>query len=277
MTTGKNETALRKNEKARKSRDAKAKRNYSHPDSSGPLDHPGPDYLAVLDLLHRSLQPRSYLEIGTHTGASFALARCPAISVDPDYHLTEMGDLSGRGATFLFQTTSDDFFARHDPLALLGSPLDLALLDGMHWFEFLLRDFTNTEVHCHARSLILMHDCLPVTIGMAARERPSPDGDPLYPDWWTGDVWKLLPVLKRYRPDLRISWLDCPPTALVAVAKLDRTNDTLRQHYYDIVAEQRDADLTPERLAELRDLFPRIDSRDLVARPDRVTSHFTLR
>ena len=42
--------------------------------------------------------------------------------------------------------TSDDFFASHDLAQVLGGrPVDLAYIDGMHQFEFALRDFMNLE------------------------------------------------------------------------------------------------------------------------------------
>ena len=44
---------------------------------------------------------------------------------------------------------------------------DIAFLDGMHRAEYLLRDFMNTERFSHERTLILLHDCLPVNARMA--------------------------------------------------------------------------------------------------------------
>ncbi len=34
--------------------------------------------------------------------------------------------------------------------------------------------------------------------------------------YWTGDVWKLIPILQRYRPDLQLTLFDAPPSGLVA-------------------------------------------------------------
>lgn len=47
-------------------------------------------------------------------------------------------------ALHLFQATSDDFFAS-DFLRRDGIRLGLSFLDGMHLYEFLLRDVMNTE------------------------------------------------------------------------------------------------------------------------------------
>ncbi len=62
------------------------------------------------------------------------------------------------------------FFARHDLGGLLGKPISMAFLDGMHHFEYLLRDFINTEKHCSSNSVILLHDCLPTDRHVARRE-----------------------------------------------------------------------------------------------------------
>jgi hypothetical protein len=52
---------------------------------------------------------------------------------------------------------------------------------------------------------------------------------------WTGDVWKILPCLRRYRPDLALLALDANPTGLLLVANLDPDNRTLERGYVDIV------------------------------------------
>ena len=95
--------------------------------------------------------------------------------------------------------TSDKFFADVDLQAVLRNRIDVAFLDGMHNFEYLLRDFINVERFCHQKSLILMHDCLPTVPGIAARDRPANELSA-----WSGDVWKLLPILRKYRPNVLV-------------------------------------------------------------------------
>ncbi|HEY5300648.1 MAG TPA: hypothetical protein VIJ55_08235 [Acetobacteraceae bacterium] len=120
-------------------------------------DHVGELYTWALKELHDQLRPDTYFEIGTATGDTLALADCTSIAVDPAFRVAR--DVVGKKpACCLFQLTSDEFFARHDLGGLLGKPVSMAFLDGMHHFEFLLRDFINTEKHCRAPRRIRFSD-----------------------------------------------------------------------------------------------------------------------
>jgi hypothetical protein len=98
----------------------------------------------LLPRIHQHLQPRTYVEIGVETGASLRLALpgTLALGIDPQPQLTKPLRRNAR----VFRLTSDEFFARHDLRAeLKGQPVDFALIDGMHHFEYALRDFMNLE------------------------------------------------------------------------------------------------------------------------------------
>ena len=194
----------------------------------------GEIYTHTLASLHLALKPRSYFEIGVLHGDTLALALCPAVGVDPAFQITQDVE-SGKSSLQLFETTSDDFFANNDLRALLGGPVGMAFLDGMHQFDFLLRDFINTERACDAKSVVLMHDCLPRDAPMTgAADQTAPSR---FPGYWTGDVWKIVPVLRQWRPDLDFSVLDAVPTGLGAVTRLDPASTVLRDNYDAIVAE----------------------------------------
>ena len=101
--------------------------------------------------------------------------------------------MSHKVKTVLFQMTSDAFFRDKSSLSCIDGEIDLAFLDGMHTFEFLLRDFYNTEAICGPHSLIAMHDCLPLNIEMTHRNMGvslEKGRNSAFPDFWTGDVWK---------------------------------------------------------------------------------------
>jgi hypothetical protein len=101
-----------------------------------------------------------------------------------------------------------------------------------------LRDFMNTEAQSRAEGVILMHDCSPYDHAMTGRDHSGRRGMA-----WTGDVWKLLPILKEHRPDLKVQVLDCASTGLVAVTNLDPGNRVLRERYEAIVAAYREVTL----------------------------------
>ena len=236
----------------------------------------GVPYLDFLTALHTHLTPRTYLEVGTETGSSLALAGCDAIAVDPQFQL-EVTATGNRRRTFFFQMPSDTFFATENVRELLGRPVDMVFLDGMHRFEFLLRDLIGTEAACHPRSLILLHDCVPLNPRMALRQwLPGDPSETETAPFWTGDVWKLLPILKKYRPDLRLHVLDCPPTGLVAITRVDPASRILTDCYYDIIDEHAATVMDENRLRSLWEELEMTDSGPLCEEPDRLTELFSL-
>ena len=165
--------------------------------------------------------------------------------------------------------TSDAFFGAHDPKALLGGPIDMAFLDGLHLFEFLLRDFMNTEKHCKKNSVIFLHDCIPHDPYIAARSAADPVHEQsLRKEWWTGDVWKILPALKKYRPDLSITVLDAVPTGLTVISNLDPSNTRLEEIYNSLVAEFVERDLTLFGISNLLQIAKLQSTASLATRED---------
>ena len=189
---------------------------------------PGEPYMTVLARIHRHLQPRTYVEIGVETGRSLALAPpgTTSFGIDPQPRLTHrVPDLAR-----IFVETSDAFFARHDLFNELGGrPVDLAFLDGMHLFAFALRDFVNIERYCGPHSVCLVHDCFPLDERTAGLDRAT--------RFWSGDVWKLIPCLKKYRPDLEVHTIATAPTGLAVIRRLDPGSTTLRDRMDRICAE----------------------------------------
>ena len=191
------------------------------------------DYLLRLADIHRRKQPRAYLEIGVWSGRSLRLAgpNTLVIGVDPNPEITE--ELPRR--VKLFRETSDRFFATRDVNGEFeGLPIELVFIDGFHRFEYALRDFINASRHCAADALIVLHDVLPHDARMAARERET--------QAWTGDVWKVIPALKRYAPKLRITTFETAPTGLCVISNLDPMDTGLRDNYDRIVGEFIDLD-----------------------------------
>lgn len=204
------------------------------------------EYYSLLERIHEHLRPRTYVEIGVRHGQSMTVAgpETRSIGIDP---AAEILFPLGPGAR-IFAMTSDEFFARHDLGAELGGlPVDLAFIDGLHLFDYALRDFANLERFCSPRSVVLVHDCLPIDAVTSARERTT--------DVWSGDVWKLVVCLRRRRPDLSVTTVDVPPTGLGIVTGLDPTSTVLHREleacyqeyvplgYDDLLAADKDAEL----------------------------------
>lgn len=188
-------------------------------------EHKGISHYELLNKFHVELSPRTYFEVGTLQGGTLSLSTCRTVCVDPDFQI--QGTATGtREATLLFQKTSDRFFQDHDVTQLLGGPVELAFLDGLHEAETLLRDFINIERHCKLNSVVCLHDCVPMNVGMTVRA--------INGGLWTGDVWKVLPIIKEYRPDIDVHVFDAFPTGLVCCTNLDPNNDTLQKNYSTI-------------------------------------------
>ena len=189
------------------------------------------NYLTALAAVHRALQPRRYLEIGVRRGASLVLADCPAVAVDPAPTLEPLP-----AAVALFTESSDDFFDLHADAALDPAP-DLVFIDGMHLFEYALRDFMQVERRAAPGALVVLDDIFPNHPAQAARERRT--------RVWAGDVWKLHQCLREHRPDLVLLALDAAPTGLLLIAGLDPDNRVLWERYNPLVRRHRDAPAEP--------------------------------
>ena len=210
-------------------------------------------YLDFLAEVHRRLKPAAYLEIGVDVGRSLALASCPSVGVDPDFRIEAELDQQ----VTLFRTFADEYFSRPDPLAATGGvAFELAFIDGLHLFEYALRDIMAAERTSAARGVVIFDDVLPRSAEEAARERHT--------FAWTGDVFRLIEVLARFRPDLTVVPVDTSPTGLLVVLGLDPASEVLTDNYTAIIDEYRRPDpqdvpeeildritaITPERVLE---------------------------
>ena len=117
----------------------------------------------------------SYLEIGCYNDECFNNVRCAhKVGVDPAV-----------GGTV--RKTSDEFFRDNKEM------FDCIFIDGLHAYEQVSRDIYNAMACLSDRGIILLHDCMPCTIGEQAMPREQVH--------WFGDVWKAI-VEQRTRPDV---------------------------------------------------------------------------
>jgi hypothetical protein len=105
----------------------------------------------------------------------------------------------------------------------------MAFIDGMHRFEYALRDFINVERVCARSSVILLHDCYPLDARTAQREQTT--------RFWSGDIWRLLLLLRTCRPDLVVHTIATPPTGLGIVLQPDPESRVLADNLEPLIAE----------------------------------------
>lgn len=194
----------------------------------------------ILAKIHTLITPETYLEIGVQTGKSLALAKCKAIGVDP---MPQIKEKFGTNVQVV-NTTSDDFF-KNETTQLMTSAFDFVFIDGMHLFEYVLRDFINVERLSSQHTLVAIDDIYPGHSAQAERVRRTRA--------WTGDVWKLLVVLKSYRPDLKMIMLDAYPTGLLLITGLDKSNTILQDSYKEILVKYKDINVLPKNILERTD------------------------
>lgn len=195
------------------------------------------DKHVVLEWLHSWKQPSFYFEIGVQKGKSLSCSKCEAIGVDPMPILNV--DLADNVS--VFEETSDEFFNSHSS-ELHGKEVDLVFIDGMHLFEYVLRDFINVESVSNKDTLVVIDDIFPCHPDQALRDRKT--------KVWTGDVWKIYDVIKKYRKDLRVVAVDAFPTGVLCVTNMNPADDTLKKNYQSIVEEYSGCDLVPKEYLE---------------------------
>ena len=207
-------------------------------------------YYKILEKMQNKLNPELYLEIGVRNGESLSLSKGKAIAVDPYPDIKIELDENKK----LFEMNSDEFFEYEARTELQSHNLDLAFIDGMHLFEYALRDFINIEQYSNPNTVIVVDDVLPNHILQSSRIRKT--------QVWTGDVWKLPQCLKTYRKDLVITLLDTSPTGLLVIKGLDRNNKKLKEAYNPIVRKYQHMELEGEMANNVMSRADSIDPLD---------------
>ena len=134
----------------------------------------------------------NYLEIGVrHPDGNFNLIDIEhKDGVDP----VPMGD----NGEVNYPITSDEFFEfikNHD------IKYDLIFIDGLHLYEQVLKDISNSLNHLTDNGTIVLHDCNPIT---EARQVDEYDGYSA----WNGTTWKAWVEYRCKRDDLDMFVID---------------------------------------------------------------------
>lgn len=154
-----------------------------------------------LNKIARSMERRdSYLEIGLARGATFqdvAIVEKWGVDPEPQFRLDSL-----QQGMRVFATTSDDFFQSLDP----EKKFDLIFLDGLHEWQQTFADLMHSLVHLAPGGVILIDDVFPdcevsaipdQAVSLSLR-RASGDISTA----WHGDVFKLVPVIREFVPNL---------------------------------------------------------------------------
>ncbi len=175
------------------------------------------NYRPALAALHEVLDPDVYLEIGVHAGETLRFAPRQAIAIDPSFRPLRP-ELRDRPGFQFFEEKSDAFFENHRREDVLGDArVDFAFIDGLHESNQVARDFANVERWSHRDTVVVFHDCWPPNPRMAYRRVDVAPGF----TGAAGDCWRIMPFLRRHRPELVMLMLDALPTGLLMVTGLN--------------------------------------------------------
>lgn len=154
-----------------------------------------------INALARRLGAQRYLEIGVRTGSTFRQVQtAERVGVDPCFQFDTQEVVNE--STHLHAITSDQYFAE----SAGDRPFDITFIDGLHVFEQVVRDLTNTLARSTPRSAILIDDTVPVDVysahrqqavaGRLRREAGGTSGA------WHGDVFKIVFLIHDFFPFL---------------------------------------------------------------------------
>jgi glycosyltransferase involved in cell wall biosynthesis len=187
---------------------------------------PGEMCDAWLGRLYALLTPETAIEIGLGEGGSISQLQPPTLAIGVDPTPTLVHPLKTQ--THIFPETSDAFFARRGPDALLaGRPLGIGFIGRLHLFEQALRGFMHLEPYCGPRSVIFFRGTIPLNETTQSRIQTT--------TFHTGDIWKTVLCLRHYRPDLDVFTIATPPTGLTLVTGMDPRSRIFTEGYDEAV------------------------------------------
>ena len=187
------------------------------------------DRLQIIQTLMKHRKLNNYLEIGVFNCHIFFRFRSDfKIAVDPEF---QFDGLRKWGKALInpynlynryYEKTSDDFFQQDAPVLLKDRKIEISLIDGMHEYDYALRDIEHTLMYAAEEVVIIVHDCNP----------KSKEAEVSFADWkarnfkgtWNGDVWKAILHLRSLRRDLDAFVLDCDH-GLGIITKKKSAND----------------------------------------------------
>jgi hypothetical protein len=160
-----------------------------------------------INQLARRLDLRSYLEIGVCEGDTFRLIEiADRTGVDPEFRFDP--DSLRNQNTRLCAEASDIYFSSLS----LAVKYDVIFIDGLHTFEQVSRDFSNSILHTHDQSVIVLDDTFPNDVYSSL---PDPKDTSRFRQMvanesraWHGDVFKIVFYINDFWPSLSYRTID---------------------------------------------------------------------
>ena len=128
--------------------------------------------LDLIQFIIKKKEYKKYLEIGCNQDEVFKKIDIDKIGVDP---------ISGGN----FRGTSDAFFF------FFSFKFDCIFIDGLHVYEQVIKDILNSIKFLNKNGVIILHDCLPQSIGHQRVPRSRYN--------WNGDVWKAIVEARTWK------------------------------------------------------------------------------
>ena len=171
------------------------------------------DRLEVIQLLMQKHKLNNYLEIGVFNGHIFFRIKSSfKVAVDPEFRfdaLRKIGKLFSNPYNIYnhyYPKTSDDFFLNDAPALFKRKKIEISLIDGMHEYDFALRDIENTVKYLDDDGVIVVHDCNALTEEAACSFEAWKNRG--FTGFWNGDVWRAILHIRCFRKDLTAFVLD---------------------------------------------------------------------
>ncbi len=171
------------------------------------------DRIALVKELMAKKKLKNYLEIGVFNGRVFFRIKSTfKVAVDPSFAF-DAWRKTGKFFTNPYnifnryiEKTSDDFFKEDAARVFADKQCEISFIDGMHEYDYALRDVENTLKYLSKDGVIVMHDCNPITKeeGCSFAEWKARD----FKGQWNGDVWKTILHLRCLRKDINVFVLD---------------------------------------------------------------------
>ena len=191
-----------------------------------------PSLLDVVSYMFNRVRPKLFLTLGDHAKYVQCVPQpILGLGIDP-WPMMSLKSLPPN--QLVYPVTCDYFF--HSPYMIKELHPDIVLISGYHRFEQVLRDIIFSEKLCKKESVIMVANTYPLA------KEDIDRADITQSQHQTGDVYKIIPIFRQFRPDLKVTTLTDVDKGLTIIENLDEANHVLQ---HDLVHAVEDVIDTP--------------------------------